>query len=315
MRELKQIAIVCAAIVAAVSAWADIPNVFDLDLDAPREDAPTVVPTRPPDDPEPVDEPYEPPSLPGSEDVTNRVAEALLFRAWGAVVDNIDLVDENGINYTTQLVIPTWTWEGFLGEDETNGVTRAAKKASFDWYLGYLATNCCANFSNVQTNYVRVAIEQCEDLKYTNVWQTLKGIALNSSAPYRGYAGELYEQYGPLDDSMTDFCLDVETNAVQMTFEERGNIVGEYASRLHFLPPGSNVRQRGAAGLYTNRLSDCSRAIPVDEILVASLPGYEFSTNRLAAALYVLSCTNSWSEQNAYFIGVTNAIENALNNP
>jgi hypothetical protein len=213
------------------------------------------------------------------------------------------------------LVIPTWTWEGFLGEDETNGVTRAAKKASFDWYLGYLATNSCANFSNVQTNYVRVAIEQCEDLKYTNVWQTLKGIALNSSAPYRGYAGELYEQYGPLDDSMTDFCLDVETNAVQMTFEERGNIVGEYASRLHSLPPGSNVRQRGAAGLYTNRLSDCSRAIPVDEILVASLPGCEFSTNRLAAALYVLSCTNSWSEQNAYFIGVTNAIENALNNP
>ena len=303
------------AVLFMAFAWADIPNVFDLDLDAPREEAPTVVPTRPPDDPEPVDEPYEPPSLPGSEDVTNRVAEALLFRAWGAVVDNIDLVDENGINYTTQLVIPTWTWEGFLGEDETNGVTRAAKKASFDWYLGYLATNSCANFSNVQTNYVRVAIEQCEDLKYTNVWQTLKGIALNSSAPYRGYAGELYEQYGPLDDSMTDFCFDVETNAVQMTFEERGNIVGEYASRLHSLPPGSNVRQRGAAGLYTNRLSDCSRAIPVDEILVASLPGYEFSTNRLAAALYVLSCTNSWSEQNAYFIGVTNAIENALNNP
>ena len=113
MRELKQIAIVCVAIVAAVFAWADIPNVFDLDLDAPREEAPTVVPTRPPDDPEPVDEPYEPPSLPG----------------------------------------------------------------------------------------------------------------------------------------------------------------------------------------------------------VASLPGYESSTNRLAAALYVLSCTNSWSEQNAYFIGVTNAIKNALNNP
>ncbi len=301
--------------VAALSASADVLNVEVLDLDAPREEPPTVVPTRPPDDPEPVDEPYEPPSLPGPEYVTNRVAEALLFRAWGAVVDYFDSVDENGVEYTTQLVIPTWTWEGFLGEDETNGVTRAAKKASFDWYLGYLATNCCANFSNVQTNYVRVAIEQCEDLKYTNAWQTLKGIALNSSAPYRGYAGELYEQYGPLDDSMTDFCLDVETNAVQMTFEERGNIVGEYASRLHSLPPGSNVRQRGAAGLYTNRLSDCSRAIPVDEILVASLPGYEFSTNRLAAALYVLSCTNSWSEQNAYFIGVTNAIENALNNP
>ena len=301
--------------VAALSVSADVLNVEVLDLDAPREEPPTVVPTRPPDDPEPVNEPYERPTLPGSEEVTNRVAEALLFRAWGAVVDYFDSVDENGVEYTTQLVIPTWTWEGFLGEDETSGVTRAAKKASFDWYLGHLATNCCANFSDDQTNYVRIALNECRDLKYTNAWQSLKGIALNSSAPYRGYAGELYEQYGPLDDSMTDFCLDVETNAVQMTFEERGDIVGEYTSRLHSLPPGSNVRQRGVAGLYTNRLSDCSRAIPVDEILVASLPGYEFSTNRLAAALYVLSCTNSWSEQNAYFIGVTNAIENALNNP
>ena len=301
--------------VAALSASADVLNVEVLDLDAPREEPPTVVPTRPPDDPEPVNEPYERPTLPGSEEVTNRVAEALLFRAWGAVVDYFDSVDENGVEYTTQLVIPTWTWEGFLGEDETNGVTRAAKKASFDWYLGHLATNCCANFSDDQTNYVRIALNECRDLKYTNAWQSLKGIALNSTLPYRGYAGELYERFGPLDDSMTDFCLDVETNAVQMTFEERGDIVGEYASRLHSLPPGSNVRQRGVAGLYTNRLSDCSRAIPVDEILVASLPGYEFSTNRLAAALYVLSCTNSWSEQNAYFIGVTNAIENALNNP
>ena len=315
-RAMKLYSIISAIItVAALSASADVLNVEVLDLDAPREEPPTVVPTRPPDDPEPVNEPYERPTLPGSEEVTNRVAEALLFRAWGAGVDYFESVDENGVEYTTQLVIPTWTWEGFLGEDETNGVTRVAKKASFDWYLGYLVTNCCANFSNDQTNYVRVAIEQCEDLKYTNVWQSLKGIALNASVPYRGYAGELYEQYGPLDDSMTDFCLDVETNAVQMTFEERGDIVGEYASRLHSLPPGSNVRQRGVAGLYTNRLSDCSRAVPVDEILVASLPGYEFSTNRLAAALYVLSCTNSWTEQNAYFIGVTNAIENALNNP
>jgi len=300
--------------VAALSASADVLNVEVLDLDAPREEPPTVVPTRPPDDPEPVNEPYERPTLPGSEEVTNRVAEALLFRAWGAVVDYFDSVDENGVEYTTQLVIPTWTWEGFLGEDETNGVTRAAKKASFDWYLGHLATNCCANFSDDQTNYVRIALNECRDLKYTNAWQSLKGIALNSSAPYRGYAGELYEQYGPLDDLMTDFCLDVETNAVQMTFEERGDIVGEYTSRLHSLPPGSNVRQRGVAGLYANRLLDCSRAIPVDELLVASMPGYEFSTNRLAAALYVLSCTNSWSEQNAYFISVTNAIENAQGN-
>ena len=301
------------AVLFMAFAWADIPNVFDLDLDAPREEAPTVVPTRPPDDPEPVDE-YVTPSLPGTENDTNRVAVALLEWTLGTAVDHFESIDENGVEYTTQLIIPVWTWEGFLGEDETNGVTRAAKKASFDWYLGYLATNCCVDFSLMQTTLVRVAVEQCEDLKYTNAWQSLKGIALNPTLPYRGYAGELYERFGPLDDSMTDFCFDVETNAVQMTFEERGNIVGEYASRLHSLPPGSNVRQRGAAGLYTNRLSDCSRAIPVDEILVASLPGYEFSTNRLAAALYVLSCTNSWSEQNAYFIGVTNAIENAQGN-
>ena len=77
MRELKQIAIVCAATAAALSASADVLNVEVLDLDAPREEPPTVVPTRPPDDPEPVNEPYERPTLPGSEEVTNRVAAAL----------------------------------------------------------------------------------------------------------------------------------------------------------------------------------------------------------------------------------------------
>ena len=143
----------------------------------------------------------------------------------------------------------------------------------------------------------------------------IERLALNPTLPYRGYAGELYEIFGPLDDAMTDFCLDVETNAVQMTFEERGDIVGEYASRLRSLPPDSNIRRRGVAGLYANRLSDCSRAVPVDEILVASLPGYEFSTNRLAAALYVLSCTNSWTEQNAYFVSVTNAINELVAYP
>ncbi len=301
-------------IVATAFAWADVLNVVDLDLDAPREEAPTIVPTRPPDDPEPVDE-DTPLSLPGTEGVTNSVAMALLKRALGSAVDHFDAVDENGIEYTTQTIIPVWTWEGFLGKDETNGITCAAKKASFDWYLGYLATNCCVDFSLMQTTLVRVAIEQCEDLKYTNAWQSLRGIALNTSAPYRGYAGEIYERFGPVDDTMTDFCLDVETNAVQMSFGKRGDVVREYASRLHSLPPDSDIRRRGVAGLYTNRLSDCSRAVPVDEILVASLPGYEFSTNRLAAARYVLSCTNSWSEQNAYFVGVTNAIENALNNP
>ena len=43
--------------VAALSASADVLNVEVLDLDAPREEPPTVVPTRPPDDPEPVNEP------------------------------------------------------------------------------------------------------------------------------------------------------------------------------------------------------------------------------------------------------------------
>ena len=52
-------------IVATTSACADVLNVEVLDLDAPREEPPTVVPARPPDDPEPVDEPYERPSLLG----------------------------------------------------------------------------------------------------------------------------------------------------------------------------------------------------------------------------------------------------------
>ena len=74
-------------IVAAAPVCADVLNVEVLDLDAPREEPPTVVPTRPPDDPEPVFEDVRP-SLPGTEDDTNRVAVALLEWTLGTAVDH-----------------------------------------------------------------------------------------------------------------------------------------------------------------------------------------------------------------------------------
>ena len=91
------------------------------------------------------------PVLPGDESATNAFAVTLLEMLQISAVDNFDQTDENGVPYTTQPVVPIWTWDGFLGKDETNGWTRVAKKACFDWYLNFMATNAYA-FTSAQTN-------------------------------------------------------------------------------------------------------------------------------------------------------------------
>ena len=68
------------------------------------------------------------PVLPGSETTTNTVAECLLDRAIGSVVDNFPedgdaVLLSDRIAYSYSMM----TWEGFWGDDETNGWTRVAK--------------------------------------------------------------------------------------------------------------------------------------------------------------------------------------------
>lgn len=248
------------------------------------------------------------PSLPGPESVTNQVAVALLEMAGMSAVDNFDQVDTNGIPYTTEIVVPTWTWEGFLGEDETNGLTRVAKKACFDWYLNYMATNTVP-LTYGQTNLAAIAIRECEDLKYTNSWQSLVGMTRNPLVPFRGRSGCCAMSFASDVDALVSLGLDVFTNAIPLSATDKRDIVNAFAERLE--TQSGRPTANAISLLFRNRNESCSTAMAFDRLFVARVPGYAQSSNRLETAQMILANPNSWDFQNNYFITITNQLHNA----
>lgn len=249
-----------------------------------------------------------PPSLPGPESETNRVAVALLEMAQMAAVDNFDQVDTNGVPYTTEPIIPTWTWAGFLGEDETNGVTRVAKKACFDWYLNFMATNSVP-LTHAQTNLAGVVIGECTDLRYTNAWCSLIGMTRNPVVPFRDLAGVCAVSLCPESEALVSFGLDAFTNAVPLSVDERSRIISAFSDKI-----ARQSDQDSAAAvncMVRRRNSECEAAMALDRLFVARVPGYEYSSNRLETAQTILANPGSWDFQNEYFNTVTNMLMNA----
>lgn len=248
------------------------------------------------------------PTLPGPESATNEVAVALLELLRISDVDNFEHVDENGVPYTSQPITPTWTWDGFLGKDETNGWTRAAKKACFDWYLNFVATNR-SEYSDFPSNIVCVAITQCEDLKYTNAWESLEHMARNPDSPHRMWSGKLAIEYAPVGAPLFDLGLDAATNGLRVTADERYAIVGSFADRL------CSVREESSLSsvviLYRMRLAEYKLSLALDRLFVSRILGYVGSSNRLDTANKLLSLTELNELQREHFGTVTNQLLNA----
>ena len=248
------------------------------------------------------------PSLPGLESETNRVAIALLESARDLVVDNFDQEDADGTPCTSEVVAPTWTWNGFLGQDETNGLTRIAKKSCFDWYLHFVSTNT-QPYSVAQAELVRVAVSRCESLCYTNSWEDLMAIASNPSAPYRHRAGECAVRFAPLGETLMTFCSNVYTNGILCDSESRGNIIHAYATRLNDCT--GRAATSAAQRLFSHTPINCLAAMSLDRLYVTKIPGYENSSNRLEIAESVLRSSDSWESQINYFTTITNQLHSA----
>ena len=91
---------------------------------------------------------------------TNEVARRLIIRA-KSLRDCHDIPDEGELYKPEE---DLGTWYGFLGLDETNGWTVAAKKAAFDWYLSTLGTNNCQALSSLDKSLVLTAVGLCESI-------------------------------------------------------------------------------------------------------------------------------------------------------
>jgi hypothetical protein len=204
------------------------------------------------------------------------------------------------------------TWPGFLGRDESHGWTLAEKKAAFAWYLSTLGTTDCKSLSALDRQCVRVALDQCRTLNYTEAASSLKALALNPRGICRDDAIELAIRYGTIDDSMTIFVESIITNSGHYSFRERGRASDQYAWRLFSFNATNSVqreiRDAGVRMFYRNRLSESGETSMVDKLFLKYIDGYGSSSNRLIFAINSFSypvCSELFGE---YFTSVTNQL-------
>lgn len=237
---------------------------------------------------------------------TNELVSAMLGNVLFFASDN--WADNAGISTREAPV----TWPGFLGRDESHGWTLAEKKAAFDWYLSTLGTNDCTALRGEKRHYVRIAVDQCRALNYTEAVPSLKALALNPKGTCRREAMELVIKFSPIGDATTAFVETIMTNSASYNFREQGTASAHYADRLLFFTAtnAAQLAERDAAVrmLYRNRLLESGTDAIIDEVFLKYLDGYGASSNRLEYAINSFSfptCTEIFGE---YFISVTNQL-------
>ena len=261
------------------------------------------------------------PGLPGCEETTNLVAEYLLDRAIGATIDNFqEDVDDVRLQTSMEDSISMMRWDGFLGENETNGWTQAAKKACFDWYLNCLSTNSCARLFADDTNRIYRAIVQCRDLCYTNAWMNLRGMCRNGALPFRGDAGALSVCYSPLDDDFVSFTVEAATNAVLEPFPVWLPVLWSSFSRVSALATDNPIKTNLVSRVCLLHAETPATSRCYDSFYSIVLEGFRCSSNRLALAQMALASLDETAGEDEksmynvlkdYFAPITNQLLNA----
>ena len=242
------------------------------------------------------------------------VVIGLLERLVCDIEDNFDETnEEQDVDWVS------WTQEGFFGEMSTNQTEQVFYRKAFDAVLENFATNGCQSLSACDSpiprqEVARVALCQVRDMSYTNAVPTLRKWALNSNAPHRDEALSLYFAWERLSPEMLTVANSVLTNASTLARSERVETVMGLTARIN-----DYVGRAGKDGCYTNAVQslyqtrriniDCAAGL--DGFLVAQLPGYEHSSNRLETVRGWLGSTNCTSEVRAYCISITNQLMNA----
>ena len=239
---------------------------------------------------------------------TNRVARKLVYRAMR--LSGCHTIPDEGTPYDPDEDLGTW--HGFLGVDETNGWTVAAKKAAFDWYLSTLGSCDCRSLSRRDKLLVLNAVEMCGMLAYTNAVPYLKALAYNANGIYREEAIKTVLNFSSVDDATTMFVEGIVTNDVKFGMVERGDACGVYAHNIMTRQATNDVqraaKERAWKMLYRHRMLDLIGTGILDSLFVSQIQGYESSSNRLEFAEYVLSHPDSDSDDIRRFTSVTNQL-------
>ncbi len=209
-----------------------------------------------------------------------------------------------------------WTMDGFFDHFVTNGWTRAMCEASFDRYMDSVSTNNMLTFSAEDRRIAKGALGQCIDMGYTNALDSIRAYALNTSAVDRISAINAAVRFGGADEAATSFIEAIVTNSTQFTYDDIGMAIPIYCDKLLAVCTNDveamSIRYRVARLFYANRLG-WRDGTSLDNLFVAAIPGYDYSSNRLSYANHILSWTTNseWRAMHDHFVSITNQLINA----
>jgi hypothetical protein len=195
----------------------------------------------------------------------------------------------------------------------TNGWTRSECEVAFDKYLAWVSTNDMSAVDSQEKMFARSAFAQCRDMKYTKALDTIRTYALNTTAIDRVTVIGRAVQFGGVDEASASFVEAIVTNKAQFSYHDISWAIPAYCDKLRSVNTNDAeavaIRDRGARLFYANRL-EWPDASALDDVFVAALPGYDFSSNRLDYANHVLSWTtnNDWRAMRDHFVAITNQL-------
>ena len=208
-------------------------------------------------------------------------------------------------NYTSQ--------DDFFSFFVTNGWSRSECEVAFDKYLAWIGTNDMTAVDSQDRMFARSALGQCEAMKYSKALETIRAYAMNTTAVDRVSVIDTAVRFGGVDDASASFIDTIVTNKARFSYHDISWAIPSYCNKLRYINTNDAeavaIRVRGARLFYANRM-EWPDASALDDVFVAALPGYDFSSNRLEYANYVLSwiTNNDWRAMRDHFVAITNQL-------
>ena len=242
-----------------------------------------------------------------SPDETNAVVRALLAYC-DSLTDNLEDLPDSVLHTADPYVF-------FNKIDVGDGWTAEGKRAAFDSFLGAMGSFDFGGKDRHDIGTAVLAVGQCRCMNYTNALPAIRRLALNPTFPSersrRWRAIEMViEQTGPTEDGL-HFVETILTNKAVFTLSERGCACGLYVHSLLTNTVKSTVLTNVVSELYSIRKQGVAGGYMLDKLFVKNIGGFEFSSNRLDYAEFVLSSPECDEYDRRDFTEITNRLHSS----
>lgn len=247
------------------------------------------------------------PLLAHTSEETNAVVRALLSYC-NNLTDNLDDLPSSVLHTADPYVF-------FDKIDVGDDWTPEGKRAAFNAFLEGMGNFDFNGKDKPHARTALLAIGQCRCMNYTNALPAIRRLALNptfpSSQSWRWNAIEFaIERMGPTDET-THFVESILTNQMVFTLSERGCASGLYIHSLLTNTVDRAVLTNAVRELYSVRKQGAAGGYMLDKLFVRNIEGFEFSSNRLDYAEFILSSPECDNYDRRDFAGITNRLHSS----